>query len=136
MKVRCIANNLRSLDNPHIKERLSSSIKLDGTIEDIRIGNLYSVYAMSHRKDGGIWIYLNTVPESDYPYPYPMEMFEIVDGSIPSGWAIGFGNDLSGTTFKCISFSEWVNDSQFYEKLVEGDEIAVDLYEFWKGLLP
>ena len=135
MKVRCIANNLKSLDNIDVQERLSSSIKLDGAIEDIRIEDLYSVYAVFYRKDGGIWIYLNTVPESDYPYPYPIEMFEIVDGSIPSGWAVGFGNDLSGTNFKCISFSEWVNDLRFYEKLIEGDKNAVDLYEFWKGLL-
>jgi hypothetical protein len=134
MRVRCVTNDLRALHKQSVEARLRRSIHLDGTLDDLTIGSVYSVIAV-HESDGGIWVMLHTVDESDYPYPYPVEMFDVIDGSLPAGWCIRFADRPDGAFITRISFREWATDDRFYERLLDGDEATVAVYRRERGKL-
>ena len=134
MRVRCVKNSIASIEGTSARERIQRSINLDGPINDLTVRRDYGVQALEER-DGGLWFYLHTVPVSDYPYPYPAELFELLDNSIPEGWGIGFQDqpERGAVAWKRISFSAWANSDHFYERLVEGEAIAVALYQRMKA---
>ena len=132
MRVKCIANDVGRLDDVVVRKRLALSIHLDGADEDLVIGSTYFVFALARWNDGGIWIYLNTVDESEHPYPYPLEMFDVIDSALSANWCVNFEQLSSGKALKRISFPEWANDDCFYEKLVDGDKTAMAIYELEK----
>ena len=132
MLVKCITNDVDQLSAAMIKSRLKESIHRDGADNDLIVGNTYIVSAMDSWGDGGIRVYLHTVPESDHPYPYPIEMFEVIDSAVGSNWCVAFEQQSLGTCIKRISFPEWANDDSFYERLVEGDESAIAIYKYRK----
>lgn len=132
MRVRCIANDVGQLSGAMLKSRLMESIHRDGADDDLAIGSIYDVLALDKWGDGGIRIYLHTVKESDYPYPYPIEMFEVIDATVPTAWCLTFEQQPFGVCLKRISFPEWANDDSFYEKLVGGDETAIAIYKHRK----
>ena len=128
MRVKCVKNRLAEIVELEVRERLRHSIHLDGTIDGLVIGREYPVQAVELWEDGGLWFYLHTVAVSDYPYPYPAEMFEIPDNKIPSEWSICFQAQRGSIVWKRIAFSAWANNEHFYERLVDGDAEAVSAY--------
>ncbi len=128
MLVRCTINNVEKLSSQAVKARLCQSIHREGPDDNLTIGENYTVLAIVRWQDGGIRIYLHTVADNDYPYPYPIEMFEVVDASLPSGWTLCFSRCPDGMVVERIGFSEWVKDDQFFEKLVEGDAATITTY--------
>jgi hypothetical protein len=122
MRVRCTTNDLDSIRDTTVAARLRRSIRIDHPLYDLTVGAEYAVQAMTQRDDGGFWLYLHTVPQSDFPYPYPMEFFQFIDSSPPSCWG------LESPAFKTLSFTEWATNALFYEKLVDGDEDAGRIY--------
>ncbi len=94
---------------------------------DLEIGQQYIVQAVEER-DGGLWFFLPTVAESDYPYPYPAEFFEVQDYSLIPGWCVRFDTQQGNTVIKRITFSEWANDEHFYERLLDGEIASVSAY--------
>ncbi|MBQ1784247.1 MAG: hypothetical protein II007_15840 [Gammaproteobacteria bacterium] len=129
MYVRCIANDVAKLDNELVKMRLADSIRREGQDEDLLLGATYKVVAIERWGDGGIRVYLHTVEENDYPYPYPIEMFDVIEPTIPMGWCVSLEQYDCGMYIKRIGFPEWANDGSFYERLVDGDEEAVAVYK-------
>lgn len=127
MRVKCLTNNINLLNDPLVYSRLQKSIHLDGELTDLSLGEIYNVLAIEER-DEGVWIFLHTVEESDYPYPYPIELFEVIDNYLNSNWCIKFEMLTNKSFVKILSFSEWTNDSLFYEKLVNGDTKAITIY--------
>lgn len=132
MRVRCIANDVDKLPNSMVKKRLAESINREGADENLVVDSIYIVLAVDRWGDGGIRVYLHTVEESDYPYPYPIEMFEVIDSSVPKGWCMVFGQQPLMMGIKRLSFPEWANDDSFYERLVDGDEAAIAIYKHRK----
>jgi hypothetical protein len=128
MKVKCIANELSLIHSEAVLTRLRRSIRIDGQIRDLKVGEDYDVQALEHR-DGGLWLFLHTVAVSEYPYPYPAEFFELVDGRIPPLWCAKFFQNDDSTGLKRLSFVEWATDDTFYERLVDGDLQCVALYQ-------
>lgn len=128
MLVRCITNIVDKLPAPAVKARLRQSIHREGPDEDLTIGQTYPVLAIARWQDGGIRVYLHTVADNDHPYPYPVEMFEVVDASLPAGWSLHFGQCPDGMTIERIGFPEWAKDDQFFEKLVDGDDATIAIY--------
>lgn len=135
MQVRCKTNNVNKLSNLAVRDRLRESIRLEEADTDLIVGKTYPVLAIDKWQDEGIRIYLHTVEESDHPYPYPVEMFEVIDQSIPEGWCIRFEYQQSGLTIKRISFPEWANGGDFYERLVDGDAAAIATYRQQRSIL-
>lgn len=132
MRVRCVANDVGKLSDSMIKRRLAESIHREGSDEDLVIGSTHAVLAIDRWCDGGIRVYLHTVEENDYPYPYPIEMFEVIDSTVPADWCVTFEQQPLGMGIKRISFPEWANDDTFYERLVDGDEAAIAIYKHRK----
>jgi hypothetical protein len=128
MRTRCTINKLADVPEPDVRERLGRSIHLDGPITDLVIGQEYAVQALTER-DGGLWLFLHTVAQSEFPYPYPAEMFETRDTTLPLGWCICLQKEHGKIKWKQISFPEWANDEHFYEKLVEGNRETVSVYQ-------
>jgi hypothetical protein len=110
--------------------RLSQSIHIDGSLDDLVIDQAYIVEALEQRQDGGLWLYIHTVDANDYPYPYPLEYFQILDSSFPDSWT---SKGLAKKGLFRVSFREWVNDDHFYEKLVDEDQRAVGVYSKNRG---
>lgn len=78
---------------------------------------------------GGLWYYVLDDDDLDWPVWYPAELFEIVDGAIPSDWRVGTrATEQSGLRL-ILSFPEWVNQPSYYEKLVDGQPSAVVAFE-------
>lgn len=128
MRVLCISNSVIELDGENVRSRLNRSINRDTPDLDLKVGKDYKVVAIEERDDG-LWLFIHTVDSNDYPYPYPAEMFEFIDTSIPSGWKIKFEKGKDGLTIKRISQSTWADDDYFYEKLVDGNEEIVVTYK-------
>ena len=127
MRVKCVTNDIRALDNKVVEDRLRRSIHLDGPMGELQVGRTYNVVALQE-SDGGVWVMLDTVEDGDYPYPYPLEMFEVTDCALPAGWCVNFARRSNGAFIQRVSFCEWATDGQFYERLVDGDEKAVGIY--------
>jgi len=127
MRVVCIVNDLASIVDKDVHDRLRQSITIDGPITDLKTGMEYTVQCIE-RRDEGLWVFIHTVLANNYPYPYPIEMFEFRDRLLPHGWCIGFERRRGSVNWKRIGFPAWVNDDHFYENLVEGNADAIALY--------
>jgi len=127
MRVICIKNTVAEITESEVRERVCRSIHLDGQITDLAVGREYSVQAIEER-DGGLWFYLHTVSVNDYPYPYPAELFEFRDSTVPMGWSIRLQVQRGSVGCKRITFPAWATDDHFYERLVDGDVETVSLY--------
>lgn len=129
MRVRCITNVVDKLPDAAVRDRLNLSIHREGPDEDLVVGQVYHVVAIARWRDNGLRVYLHTINESHHPYPYPLEMFEVVDPSLPTGWCVNFEQQQDGLIIQRISFPEWASDDQFFERLVDGDETAITIYQ-------
>jgi hypothetical protein len=124
MRIRCKNNDLASIE-ASARERLGQSINRSGPDYGLELDAEYFVYAIEFMR-GGIWVYIET-PGRDYPFPYPIEFFEIVDSSIPSDWAAKA--PYRNQHLAIVGFREWVNDPTFYEKLLDDSPIEISVYE-------
>ncbi len=129
MRVKCIANDVNKLTSAEVRKRLTRSIHLEGADQDLVIGHIYFVVAIAQWDDGGVRIYLHTIEENNYPYPYPLEMFDVIEPSLPTNWCLSFEQQPLGLVITRISFPEWANDEHFYERLVDGDKAAIAIYK-------
>ena len=127
MRALCIHNSLATIAEAQVRERLRRSIHIDGPITDLVVGREYAIQAIEERDDG-LSLYLHTVPMNDYPYPYPVEMFQLRENSVPAGWGVYLRTHQGRVVCKRISFSLWATDDRFYERLVEGDAETTSIY--------
>ena len=127
MKVKCVRNRLSDLDSP-TQQRLQRSIHLEDPLPDLRLGRVYDVIAV-RTVDGGLWLMLHTVEDNAYPFPYPVEMFEIIDPHVGPRWVVGISSGSKTAGIHSMGPSEWIQDDTFYEKLLEGDSDARRAYE-------
>ena len=127
MRVKCVINQLAAISAADVRSRLGRSIHIEGPISGLSVGQEYLVQALEHRDDG-IWLYLHTFEDSSFPHPYPAEMFEWQDRSIPDGWCLGVKRPKGNVVCNWISFPEWASDDRFYEKLVGGDSKTTSIY--------
>jgi hypothetical protein len=127
IRARCVANAVHRVADAKARERLERAIHVEGALAELTVGETYDVVALEERS-GGVWLFIHTVLSSECPYPYPAEMFDIVDASLPAGWWITFETQTSGLVIKRISFRQWAQDGGFYEKLVDRDTQALEVY--------
>jgi hypothetical protein len=102
MRVRCIKNKVAAIKDREVRERLLRAIHLD-VINDLAIGRGYVVQALEEG-DGGLWLYLHTVQAADFPYPYPAELFEFQDDTLPVGWCVSLKTQGGNVVFKRMTF--------------------------------
>lgn len=128
MFVICIKNSISQVVDLEVRQRIRRSIHLDGPITDLVVGQGYQVQA-TEEWDSGWWLYLHTVPAHDFPIPYPAELFEFHDWTLPAGWEISLQVVRGNTRIKRVTFAAWARDDGFYERLVEGEPNAISTYQ-------
>lgn len=129
MRVRCMINDRALISEPAVADRLSASIRVDGPLYELEVGTVYDVWGIEVRAGDGVWVHVHSIPGAHFPSPYPAEFFEFVDTAIPAGWAIAVEADAGHAAVTRIGFAEWAGDRGFYERLIDGDEQAVAVYE-------
>jgi hypothetical protein len=127
MRVKCISNDVATVATDVVRARLARSIRLQGADSTLALGCEYCVQAVE-QLDGGLWFYLHTVDPVGYPHPYPAEMFEILDCTVPDGWCLRVEQGPLGARWRRLSFAEWAQDDIYYEKLVDDDIDALRIY--------
>lgn len=123
IRVRCVLDRLDQISDVTVRSRLERAIHVQDSLPGLAIGWVYDVVAVEARS-GGMWLSIHAVHNSELPYPYPIEMFEVVDDSIPAGWCISLDKQAPGVLIKRIGFREWARNDTFYEKLVDRDAQA------------
>lgn len=61
-------------------------------------------------------------------------MFEEVDSRVSSCWRVGFRRKASASDVS-IAFEEWLSDEMFYERLIDGNDREVEVFQRYKRLL-
>lgn len=137
MKVKCISKSARDLPagiNPR---------RIWGDIEDaadrkfsLVVGKEYFVHAVTITL-GHTWYYICDEDFAYYPIWNPASLFEISDSSVPSFWRVGFRKARYGEEEErfLLSFPEWVNDDLFYDKLTEGNDEEVRIFDRYRSVL-
>lgn len=123
MRVKCKFNDLAEIESL-VAARLNPYVYGPGPDCGLEIGSEYFVCAIEFMW-GGIWIYIE-VSSRDYPFPYPIEFFEIVDSSIPVDWSACA--PYRNQHLAIVSFQEWISDPNFYEKLLDDSPTEVAVY--------
>jgi len=127
MKVKCLINNVHAISSNNSRTRLEQFIHLPDGDSDLEIGKTYNVQAIEFRNDN-LWLYVHTVESNEYPFPYPVEFFQVEDSSLPTAWVASFVGGNGNTVLKRLTFAEWANNDLFFERLVDGDPASVATY--------
>jgi hypothetical protein len=114
MKVKCITNQKRFLPPD-----LLSNYSIDAENFSIKPEKEYIVYALWIYV-GYIWYCISDEDKTFYPMWNPSTLFEITDNRLSRFWVFGIDED-NNRKVPFLSFPEWVNDSCFYEDLVDGN---------------
>lgn len=110
-----------------IRKRLLADVHVIGRIEGLDLGQEYEVQAVEAWSDGYLRFYVHVL-SLPWPSPYPAELFEISDPTIPENWSGKFKATNLGVRFRRLAFKQWAEDETFYERLLNGDDAAVSAY--------
>lgn len=124
------------LEDQNCIDRLKDHLHLSDGELNIEIGAAYNVYGLALRKNG-LWYYICSDPDDLYPSAYPAELFSILESKISDHWKLDFTvkEDELPTKEFIVSFAEWSQDSNFYERLVDGDPKAIKIFLKYKNLI-
>jgi hypothetical protein len=132
MLVRCSITEIEKIASEKSRARLQGMIRLNGPIRDLVVGQCYRVHAIEYL-DSGCCFFIHSVPQLEFPHPYPAELFEIVDSRVPAGWSVKFVADDDCVVLRRLSYREWALDDTFYERLIDGDPAATRMYGRWQS---
>lgn len=133
MKVLCAINNIFDIEEGVKLDRIKKYIHLSDGQLNLEKNVEYCVYGIVFR-DNSPWYYLCLDEDDESPTPYPSELFKIVDGRLSSYWRISTEGSTNGVISSMV-FDEWANESSFYERLVDGDPSAIELFKNYQSLM-
>jgi hypothetical protein len=129
MLVRCLRNRIDLLEDPAIRRHVEEHVHLESIC--LTIGECYQVFGIFFRA-GVPWYLLCENSEDDYPIPFCFAFFELVDGSIGSGWCLSLSNSNVGNV--AILPDQWASDERFLERLVDGEPDAISYFNELKAI--
>lgn len=124
MKVRCVSNSGSFLPKECLDPRWGYSSE---TEFPLTTGRVYVVYAMTTQL-AHLWYYVLDDNQLPYPVWQPSPLFDVVDGSLPGDWLINHHRSDNAGFYPLISYPAWANDGFYYERLVDGEPEAVQLF--------
>lgn len=126
MRLLCIANTSNDLPSECL---VDPRVLKPGKTFAVTVGASYVVYAVTVYR-GFAWYYVLDDNELEYPVWKPAPLFELESGAIPGGWVLGYvRSEKEDVGYPLLSFAEWANDRTFYERLVDGDDDAVAVFD-------
>jgi len=129
MLIKCLSNTGNEILQSNLNEL---NWPRRETVFDITPGKVYFVDCITMWRDN-VWYYIIDDNELYYPTWYPAELFEIIDFTMPFFWIFGLETAYKDRIYPIISFPEWANDLNFYEKLIGGDEEAIRIFNRYKN---
>ena len=138
MLVKCIGNRLRDLS---LSDDRRAELRTWFPSEHVALTphTIYVVYAVSIRGRNP-WYYVADDTFSGYPLGYSAEFFELVDDRLSKFWRFRYApstvtSDANDTESVLVAPPQWVQDSTFYERLVDSDQAAAADFERVKALI-
>ncbi|WP_448119167.1 hypothetical protein [Pseudomonas serbica] len=134
MKILCVHNNLNDIKEHdtvlHLKRYISMP---DGEVE-LEVGKQYVVYGIEFRENCP-WFYICTEDYDDYPKPFSASFFDVIDKRFSMYWELSFEHEHGDKPQSKIAFSEWASDPSYYEKLIEGEDLAISTFAKYRTLI-
>ena len=127
MKIRCIANKGTELPEIYLNPPLDITKE---TEFKLIIGKEYIVYAISEWQ-GNLSYCICDERFTYYPIHNPAPLFEIVDARYSRYWQV----QLATNGLLEIAFEHWFDLPDFYDKLTDGAEEAVLIFDKIKELM-
>jgi len=127
MKIRCIANKGTELPEIYLNPPLDITKE---TEFKLIIGKEYIVYAISEWQ-GNLSYCICDERFTYYPMHNPAPLFEIVDARYSRYWQV----QLATNGLLEIAFEHWFDLPDFYDKLTDGAEEAVLIFDKIKELM-
>lgn len=81
------------------------------------------------------WFYLCPEDYDEYPKPFSSVFFDVVDDTLSPHWKLSSVSQGEYEALTSLVFDEWAKDSSFYEKLIEGDSEAVDIFAKYRNIM-
>ena len=134
MKVICKFNNLNSLSDKKVLERLRKNIFNPEGEVDLVVGREYTVYGIIFM-DNSPWYYLCAEEDDNYPVPFAAEFFEVFDDRLSSYWKLLVYKQSFGEMLSLLLFDEWAKDYYFYEHLLDGYPENIKLFLKYRRLM-
>ena len=117
MLVNCINNDFFQIKNEWIKKSLKPAyIDIN---KRLTVGKKYVVYALEFSDVPFIYIIEDDIFD-ECPFPFPMELFEIIDNRISKYFHLGeskVNSQIGERYVSVLSFKEWVSIDDFWDKL-------------------
>ena len=140
MLVRCVSNNIKSVDSQSaIGRELHQSVRTHGGALNITVGTSYTVYAIAIRNCYPWYFVADDLYEClSYPFAYASAFFVETDVRVSSCWTVGFrgaNSKVEGMSEVLFTFKEWANDEVFYERLVDGNDDDLELFQKYKDFM-
>ncbi|WP_162889498.1 hypothetical protein [Pseudomonas parafulva] len=133
MKVICKIDGLYGIKDVGVIERLEKYINFPDGNFGLVLDREYSVYGIVLWENSP-FAYVFLDEEDDYPTPVAMDFFEISDAALSKYWVLSYFPQKSESP-SCLVFGEWAQDPSFYEKLIEGDAAAIDVFNRYRSLM-
>ncbi|MCL1467581.1 hypothetical protein [Argonema galeatum] len=127
MRIRCIANTGAFLSETYLDPAVGRSKE---TEFQLTIGKEYTVYTL-YQWQGSIWYYICDDGYTYYPQQNPAPLFEVIDNRLSSYWRF----KVYPTGLLKLAFDEWLSDQYFYDKLTDGEETEILIFEKLKELI-
>ena len=89
------------------------------------MGGIYTVYGVEFWENCP-WYYL-CADGVEYPKPCP-SFFESVDKRLSTHWMKNNEVGRGGMIHTSIVIKEWAEDRSFYERLIDGDQDVIDVF--------
>lgn len=136
MLLRCMHNKISLIDaQSAIGQKLRQSVSTDTDALDVTVGALYTVYAIAIR-EGVLWYFIadDLHEVLSYPLAYASVLFDETDNRVSSCWEVMVqGKDSNREVI--IAFKEWVNDANFFEHLIDGNLLEVQIFRRYKAFM-
>lgn len=133
MKALCRINNILKIKDSSITRRLQKYIHLPDGQLNLEKNREYCIYGIVFRDDSP-WYYL-CLDDDISPSPYPAELFDVSDERLSLYWKLSTVDQGEGETLSSLVFDEWAKDPSFYERLIDDDPEAVELFEKYRQLM-
>ena len=134
MKVVCKINNLSNISDESVLDRLKKYISIpDGEI-DLDVGREYTAYGVVFW-DNSPWYYLCSEDYDEYPKPFASDFFDVVDDQLSPCWKLCHVARGDNEPVTSLVFDEWSKAPSFYERLIEGDPDAVNLFAKYRIIM-
>jgi hypothetical protein len=122
MRIQALANQGKKISKDTLK--IHDSTK---SIYQITVGNVYIVYGIITMQRIVYYIILDDTEE--HPWPYPSELFKVIDNRIPPDWFYNFyGYESSNSIDSTLGYKELGLDKQHYIDLMERERTALDIF--------